>query len=109
MRTTIAVLACAAALAVPALAVVPTNQTVRQFMAANCQKMTDACTKPIAQSVLAAGITGQVSPDCFKMAPDGQALDIALWLGGHHDLDDKPMSDAAVITAKQLWAYCRPK
>src|SRR5690348_8131478 len=104
----LAVLA-AAALAVPAVAANLQSMPTRQFINANCQKLTDACTGAITQALIPGRDSGKIPAKCFQNRPPlpPQALDIALWLVGHHDLDNKPISEASVITAERLWPCSR--
>ena len=85
------------------------GQTTRQFIDANCQKMTNACTDTIVHALDAAVVSGKIGAKCAAARPPKQAmaLDIALWLFGHHDLDNRPIADAAVITAERLWPCSR--
>jgi hypothetical protein len=85
------------------------TQDTRQFIDANCQKLTDACTAPIVHALDAAAASGKIAAKCVAGRPPKQlmALDIALWLVGHHDLDAKPIAESAVITAERLWPCSR--
>ena len=79
--------------------------TARQHINAHCQTLTDACTAVIAKALNDAAKAGKISAKCAAgrppMAP--VALDTALWLVSHHDLDNTPIAEASVITAERLW------
>jgi hypothetical protein len=96
-----------AALLFAALAVASNagTQTTRQFLDTNCKTMTTPCTDPVLKALDAAAVSGKIPAKCVAGRPPKQAmaLDIVLWLYGHHDLDGKPLADAAVITAERLW------
>jgi len=106
MRTLLAALVLTAVAATNAQAA---PVTTRQFLDANCQKMTDACTNPVAAALNAAAKAGKIPAKCVAGRPPmpPMALDIVLWLYGHHDLDNKPLAEAAVITAERLWPCAR--
>ena len=81
----------------------------RAFINANCQKLTDACTRPISDALTKAAAAGKIPAACFKNRPPlpGQSLDIALWLFSHHEWDNKPLADSAVSVAEKLWPCSR--
>jgi hypothetical protein len=83
--------------------------TARQHIAAHCQTLTEPCTGVIAKALTDAAKAGKISAKCAAGRPPmpPMALDIALWLVGHHDLDDKPIADASVIIAERLWPCSR--
>ena len=83
--------------------------TARQHIAAHCQTLTEPCTGVIAHALIDAAKAGKISAKCAAGRPPmtPMALDIALWLVGHHDLDDKPIADASVIVAERLWPCSR--
>ena len=96
-------------LAVAACGAQASAQTTRQFIDANCKSLTNACTDPIAKALNDAAKAGKIPAKCAANRPPMApvALDIALWLSGHHDLDNKPLADSAVITAEKLWPCSR--
>jgi hypothetical protein len=83
--------------------------TARQHITAHCQTLTEPCTGVIARALTDAAKAGKISAKCAAGRPPmpPMALDIALWLVGHHDLDDKPIADASVIIAERLWPCSR--
>lgn len=97
---------CAATLMTPAQAAEP---TMRAFASAHCQSLTDACTGPITKALDAAAASGRIPAKCAAGRPPKppMALDIALWWVGHHELDNKPLSEAVVATAERLWPCSR--
>ena len=66
-------------------------------------------TAIIAHALTDAAKAGKISAKCAAGRPPmpPMALDIALWLVGHHDLDNKPIADASVIVAERLWPCSR--
>ena len=86
-----------------ASAAVPTDTTAK-FMAA-CQSIKPECTNAIIAALDAGVRSGKISAKCAAGRPPkpGMALDIQLWWISHHDLDSKPLSQSAVMTAERLW------
>ena len=84
-------------------------QTTRQFIDTNCKTMTAPCTDPIIRALDAAAVSGKIPAKCVAGRPPKQAmaLDIVLWLYGHHEQDGRPLADATVTTAEQLWPCSR--
>jgi hypothetical protein len=104
-----ALAAFAVVVAATAASAAAQGQPTRQFVNANCQKLTDACTDPIAKALNDAAKAGKIPAKCVAGRPPMPAmtLDIALWWVGHHDLDSKPVADASVLTAERLWPCAR--
>jgi len=104
MRPILAALAFAL-LATASAVADPLATPTRAFMNTNCKQLTNACTDVITKALTTGRDNGKIPAKCFQNRPPlpPQALDIALWLISHRDLDSKPISEAAIVTAERLW------